>query len=86
MMSARTSLTSTSSPTYGGPGSVEPTDKILHMIREAVFDVDLFQLLESNISTYHGIIEMLKKMDVLNISSEVADVVIELGLILNQIY
>lgn len=64
-MNTRTSSTSNSSPAFGGHLSVEPNDQILHKVREKVFDVNLIQLLESNASSYHGIKELLKQVDIL---------------------
>lgn len=84
-MSTRKSLTFNSSTTSGGHLSVETTHQILHKIRETVFDVNLIQLLESNASACHGIKDLRKKVNVLNIFLEVAYIFFEHGFLLDQI-
>lgn len=57
---------------------------MLLKIEENAFDVDLFQLLEKDTTTCFGINDLLKQVDVLNASLEVADVIMDLGLLIDQ--
>lgn len=42
-------------------------------------------MLESNASASHGIKDLLKQVDILNISQEVADVIVKLGILVDQV-
>lgn len=73
------------STTSDGQSTNKSDDELLLKIKENAFDVDLFQLLESDTITCFGIKYLLKQVDVLNTSPEVADVIMDLGLPIDQV-
>ena len=76
---------SSSSTVSGGQPFSDPVDELLKKINKKVFDVDLLQVLEQNPSSCFEIKDLLKQIDILITSPEIADVILELGLLIDQI-
>ncbi|XP_050915494.1 uncharacterized protein LOC127130548 [Lathyrus oleraceus] len=76
---------SSSSIVSGGRYVSESADDLLKKIKEKAFDVDLLQVLENDPSACFGIKNLLKQVDILTNSLEVTDVIMELGLLIDQI-
>lgn len=75
-----------STSTVSGTQSTSKSgDELLLKIKEKAFDIDLFQLLEKDTTICFGIKDLLKQVDVLNASPEVADVIMDLGLLIDQV-
>ena len=69
----------------GSQSTSKSDDELLLKIKEKTFDIDLFQLLENDTTACFGIKDLLKKVDVLTASPEVADVIMDLGLLIDQV-
>ncbi|XP_050876613.1 uncharacterized protein LOC127080326 [Lathyrus oleraceus] len=69
----------------GGQSTIKSGDELLLKIKENSFDVDLLQLLENDTTTCFGIKDLLKQADILNASLEVADIIMDLGLMIDQV-
>lgn len=76
---------SSSSTVFGGRSKSESAHNLLKKIKEKSFDVDLLEVLESDPSACFGIKDLLKRVDILNISPEVADIITDIGLLIDQI-
>lgn len=76
---------SNSSTTSGGHSHVETTDKLLQNIKEKYFDVDMIEALENDTSACYGIKNLLKQVDILRSPPEFAEVIIELGILIDQV-
>lgn len=88
MMSAKGSLIDkclSSSTASGGHSHVETTDKLLQKMKENFFDVVMIEALEKDTATYHGIKNLLKQVNILSSPPEVAEVVVELGILIDQV-
>lgn len=87
-MSARESSTnkcSSSSVVFGDQPVSDPTDELLKRLSKKEFDVDLLQVLEQNPSVSFGIKDLLKQINILTTPLEIADVILELGLLIDEI-
>lgn len=69
----------------GGRSKSKSSENLLKKIKEKVFDVDLLKVMENDPSAFFGIKDLLKSVDILNTSSEVVDIIMDLGLLINQI-
>lgn len=69
----------------GGQSTSKSGDKLLLKIKEKAFDVDLFHLLENETTTFFGIKDLLKQVDILNASPEVADVIMDPRFLIDQV-
>ncbi|XP_050909167.1 uncharacterized protein LOC127122938 [Lathyrus oleraceus] len=76
---------SSSSTMFGGYLVSKSADDLLKNIKEKALDVDLLQVLENDPSACFGINDLLKRVDILTTSLEVVDVIIEIGLLIDQI-
>ena len=63
----------------------ESTDDLLKKIKEKAFDVDLLQVSKNDSSACFGIKDLLKWVNILTTSPEVIDVIVEIGLLIDQI-
>lgn len=73
------------STTSGGQSSSKSGDKLLLRIKEKAFDIDLYQLLENDSTACFGIRDLLKQVDVVTASTEVADVIMDMGLLIDHV-
>lgn len=69
----------------GSRSTIETAGQLLQQIREQAFNVNMIQVLGGNLNSSYGIKNMLKKVDILNISPEDVDFVVELGFLLDQV-
>lgn len=69
----------------GGQSTSKYGDKLLLKIKEKTFDIDLLQLLENDTTACFGIKDLLKQVDILNASPEFADVMMDMGLLIDQV-
>ena len=69
----------------GGCSVSESADDLLKKIKEKAFNVDLLQVLENDSSFCFGIKDLLKWVNILTTFLEVTYVIMELGLLIDQI-
>lgn len=69
----------------GGRSSTDPCNALLQKIKAKIFDVDMFFLLERDSLTSFALKELLKQAEVLELSPEVSEVIMELGLMIDQV-
>lgn len=67
----------------GGQTTSQSGSEVLHKLKEKAFNTDMIQLLENDTSAAYGIKDLLKQIDVVHASPEVADLVIDLGLLID---
>ncbi|XP_050896158.1 uncharacterized protein LOC127102877 [Lathyrus oleraceus] len=69
----------------GGQSTSKYGHELLLKIKEKSFHIDLLQVLENDTSACFGIKDLFKQVNVLNASIEVADVIMDLGFLINQV-
>lgn len=74
-----------SSTVSGGQSKSEYVDNLLKLIKEEVFDVDLLQVLKNDPSACFWIKDLMKRVDILNTSPKAPNILMELGLLIDQI-
>lgn len=87
MMSARSSSSekgASSSTTSGDKTSGNAGISFLCQIKENFFDIDLIQIMTNNANACIGLKELVKKVDILTVSSKVSKVVIESGFLIDH--
>lgn len=67
----------------GGQTTSQSGSQVLQKLKENSFNTDLIQLLENDTSASYGIKDLLKKIYVVQASLEVADLVMDLGLLID---
>ncbi|XP_058726349.1 flocculation protein FLO11-like [Vicia villosa] len=68
-----------------GSGNQEDTSSLLRQIKERFFDVNLVDLLIRDPLKSHGLNQLLKKVDLLQVSTTVSDVLVLLGSLVEQL-
>lgn len=69
----------------GGPTTSQSKSEVLQKLMEKAFEVDLIQILENDTFTSFGIKYLLKQIDLVHASSEIADLVMDLGLLIDYV-
>lgn len=67
----------------GGPTTSQSGSEVLHKLKEKAFDIELIQLLENDTSASYEIKDLLKQIDVVHASSDVANLVMDLGMLID---
>jgi len=68
-----------------GSGNQEDTSSVLRQIKERFFDVNLVDLLIRDPLKSHGLHQLLRKVDLLQVSTTVSDVLVLLGSLVEQL-
>lgn len=66
-----------------GPTTSQSGSEVLQKHKEKAFDIDLIQLLENDTSDFFGIKDLLKQINVVHASSDIVDLVMDLGLLID---
>lgn len=69
----------------GGQTTSQYDSEVLQKLKEKAFDIDLIQFLENDIVASYGIKELLKQIDVVHASPEVACLVMDLRMLIDCI-
>lgn len=85
IINARGSSTEKSISASTASGDMDPNDALLRKLKAKFFDADLFQVLKSNNLAIYDLRALLKQVDLLSVTPEVAEMVTELGLMVENV-